>query len=106
MTERLKDFVTILTLENSCEASAHILPAMNVKISGDTVIRMLLKRYQAQSHIPCGSHIGVDDFALKKRHTYGTIYPSFRSEKPLGLRRFRCCKYPCFDIFMEKSPFC
>ena len=66
MTERLIDFVTILALETSCEASARIMQAMHVKISGDTVIRMLLKRYQTRSHIPCGSHIGVDDFALKK----------------------------------------
>ena len=66
MTERLIDFVTILALETSCEASARIMQAMHVKISGDTVIRMLLKRYQTQSHIPCGSHIGVDDFAFKK----------------------------------------
>lgn len=72
-TERLIDFVTILALEISYEASARIMLPMNVKISDDTVIRMFLKRYQTQSHIPCGSHIGVDDFAFKERHTYGTI---------------------------------
>lgn len=69
----MADFVTILALETSCEASARIMQSMNVKISGDTVTRMLLKRYHAQSSISCGSHIGVDDFAFKKRHTYGTV---------------------------------
>lgn len=85
MTERLIDFVTILALETSCEASARIMRAMNVKISGDTVIRMLLKRYQTQSHIPCGSHVGVDDFAFKKRHTYGTIIVDEDSHMPVAV---------------------
>ena len=85
MTERLIDFVTILALETSCEASARIMQAMHVKISGDTVIRMLLKRYQTQSHIPCGSHIGVDDFAFKKRHTYGTIIVDENSHIPVAV---------------------
>lgn len=85
MTERLIDFVTILALETSCEASARIMQAMNVKMSGDTVIRMLLKRYQAQSHISCGSHVGVDDFAFKKRHTYGTIIVDEDSHVPVAV---------------------
>ena len=85
MTERLIEFVTILALETSCEASARIIQAMHVKISGDTVIRMLLKRYQTQSHIPCGSHIGVDDFAFKKRHTYGTIIVDENSHIPVAV---------------------
>ena len=85
MTERLIDFVTILALETSCEASARIMQAMNVKISGDTVIRMLLKKYRTQSHIPCGSHVGVDDFAFKKRHTYGTIIVDEDSHIPVAV---------------------
>ena len=48
MTERLADFVTLLALETSCESSARILQSMNVKISGDTVIRLLTKRYANQ----------------------------------------------------------
>ena len=64
MTERLVDFVTILALETSCESSARIMQVMNIKISGDTVIRTLLKRYSAQPERKCGSYIGVDDFAF------------------------------------------
>ena len=43
MTERLIDFVTILALETSGEASARIMQAMNVKISGDTVTILVLQ---------------------------------------------------------------
>ena len=63
------------------------MQAMYVKISGDTVIRMLLKRYQTQSHMPCGSHIGVDDFAYKKRHPYGTIIVDENSHIPVAVQR-------------------
>ena len=51
----------------------------------NTVIRMLLKKYRTQSHIPCGSHVGVDDFAFKKRHTYGTIIVDEDSHIPVAV---------------------
>ena len=73
MTERLVDFILTVALETSCEASARILKTMKIKISGDTVIRLLLHRYAKQTTPICGAKIGVDDFAYKKRHTYGTV---------------------------------
>ena len=73
MTERLVDFILTVALETSCEASARILKTMKIKISGDTVIRLLLHRYSKQTTPICGAKIGVDDFAYKKRHTYGTV---------------------------------
>lgn len=73
MTERLVDLMTAIAIETSCESCARILKSMNIKTSGDTVIRTLIKRYEKQPAMECGSAIGVDDFAYKKRHTYGTI---------------------------------
>lgn len=85
MTDRLADLVTLLALETSCEASARILKAMNVKVSGDTVIRLLLKRYSAQPAPTCGNAIGIDDFAFKKGSTYGTIIVDEATHKPVAL---------------------
>ncbi|MEG1669395.1 hypothetical protein [Chryseobacterium sp.] len=34
---------------------------MKLKISGDTVIRLLTKRFKQQDEIKCGSIIGVDE---------------------------------------------
>lgn len=77
---RLEDFACVLVIETSCESSARLMRSMNIKISGDTVIHLLLKRYSVQPVKTCGSVIRIDDFVFKKRHTYGTLL----MEKPMG----------------------
>ena len=85
MTERLADLVIELALNTSCESAAKILQKMGVKISGDTVIHTLMKRYQQKSALKSGSCIGVDDFALKKGQIYGTVIVDEESHTPLAL---------------------
>lgn len=85
MTDRLEDFACVLAVETSCEASARIMKSMNIKISEDTIIRLLLKRYSKQSAETCGSSIGIDDFAFKKRHTYGTIIVDEATHNPVAV---------------------
>ena len=85
MKERLVALMTTLALKTSCESCARILKSMNIKTSGDTVIRTLIKRYEKQSEAECGSAIGIDDFAYKKRHTYGTIIVDEETHKPVAV---------------------
>ena len=85
MTERCEDFICTLALETSGEGSARICRSMNLKTSGDSIIRLLAKRYVTQPEVPCGSIIGVDDFAFKKRHTYGTIIVDETTHKPVAI---------------------
>lgn len=85
MTDRLEDFACVLAIETSCESSAKIMKSMNIKISGDTIIRLLLKRYSKQPAKICGSSIGIDDFAFKKRHTYGTIIVDEATHNPIAV---------------------
>ncbi|MDE5781755.1 MAG: hypothetical protein K2I03_09850 [Lachnospiraceae bacterium] len=66
MTDRLVQLVVSLAIETSCESCARILNSLKVKISGDTVIRTILKYYYRQPKPECGDVIGIDDFALKK----------------------------------------
>lgn len=85
MTSRLEDFILTLALETSCEAAARILKASNIKISGDTVIRLLLKRYRAQPAPECGNSIGIDDFSFKKQSSYGTVIVDQVTHKPVAV---------------------
>ena len=47
MTERCVDFICTLALETSCEGCARVCRTLGIKTSGDTVIRLLLKRYES-----------------------------------------------------------
>lgn len=85
MTERCADFICTLAMETSCEGCSRICKAMNLKTSGDSVIRLLTKRYKLQNATECGSIIGVDDFTFKKRHTYGTIIVDEATHKPVAI---------------------
>ncbi len=60
MTERCADFICTLAMESSCEGCARICKALGIKI-------------------------GVDDFAYKKRHTYGTIIVNEENHEPIAL---------------------
>ncbi|MBD5549294.1 MAG: hypothetical protein HDQ97_18225 [Lachnospiraceae bacterium] len=42
-----------------------ICKVLGIRISGDTVICLLLKRYQFMEDTPVGEEIGIDDFAYK-----------------------------------------
>ena len=53
-------FFTILVLESSCEGCARICKGMNVRISGDSIIRLLLKRYEKQPPCNYSDTIGRD----------------------------------------------
>ncbi len=84
-TDRLEQFLCILALETSCESCAKIAKGVGIKTSGDTVIRMLIRRYESQPDTKCGSVVGVDDFALKKGQSYGTIIVDEETHKPVAL---------------------
>ena len=64
---------------------ARICHTLGIKVSGDTVIRLLLKRYDSFPAPEAGDVIGVDDFAYKKRHTYGTIIVDGKTHEPVIL---------------------
>ena len=58
---------------------------MGIKTSGDSVIRMLLRRYSNQPDEICGDSVGIDDFAFKKRQSYGTIVVDEATHRPVAL---------------------
>ena len=58
---------------------------MGIHISGDSVIRLLLKRFENREPTECGDVIGIDDFAFKKRNIYGTIIVDEKSHNPVAI---------------------
>ena len=85
MTERLSDFLCSLALETSCEGAARIAKNIKIKVSGDTIIKILLKKYDAMNTNTCSSTVGIDDFAFKKRHNYGTIIVDEKTHNPITI---------------------
>lgn len=84
-TERLADLICTIALETSCEGCSRICKAMNITISPDSVIRLLIRRYETQPEQVCSSTIGVDDFAFAKRKTYGTIIVDEETHKSVAV---------------------
>lgn len=68
--ERYAGFICTLTLETRCEGCSRICKSLGINISGDTVIRFLLKRYESLPESETGEVIDVDDFAYKIRNHY------------------------------------
>lgn len=51
----------------------------------DSIIRLLLKRFEHQETVECGDVIGIDDCAFKKRNTYGTIIVDEKTHNPVSI---------------------
>lgn len=84
-TERCEDFISTLALETSCEGAARICKHLGIQISGDTIIRILKKRFSQMKIEPVGSCIGIDDFSIKKGSTYCTVVCDTDSHKPVAI---------------------
>jgi transposase len=83
MTSRCEDLIVSIAMNTSCEAASEICKHMGVKISGDTVIRILMR--DAKAEPTCSEIIGVDDWSFKKRQNYGTIVCDLETGKPVTL---------------------
>jgi transposase len=84
MTERLEAFILMLALEINCEGAAAICKAMGIRVSGDTIIRMLRKLSEI-SLSPNGDTIGVDEFAYRKGRTYYTVICDGETHRPIDI---------------------
>jgi len=84
MTGRLEDFVIALSLNTSCEGASRVCELIGINISGDTLIRMIIKKASLMKPVKTDM-IGVDDWAYKKGSTYGTIIVDGRTHKPIDL---------------------
>ena len=82
-TERCEALIMAVAMNTSCESAARICTLMNISVSGDTVIRMLLRNVRNTAYT--GESIGIDDWATRKGHHYGTMICDMESHKPIVL---------------------
>ena len=67
----------------SGEAGRQLLPLLAMPLSGDTLIRDIRCQLEVEAQTP---HVlGIDDWAKKRGHTYGTILVDLESRQPVDL---------------------
>jgi transposase len=88
MTRRCEEFVRALAFETNCEGAAMICRLIGIKVSGDTIIRMLRKLADCTIR-PMGDAIGVDDFAYRKGQSYCTVVCDSVTHRPIDILQGR-----------------
>ncbi len=82
-TTRLQEQHRAIAYELGGEAGRRLTQALQMPISGDTLIRAI--RQTPETAVPTAKVIGIDDWAMRKGHTYGTIVVDLESHRPVDL---------------------
>lgn len=83
-TLRLNEALTHVALLASAELGRRLLAKLGIRISPDTLLRRAKAAPPGEPATP-PRVIGIDDWALRKGHAYGTLMVDHERKMPLGL---------------------
>jgi transposase len=82
-TIRLDRQLTILGLKAGGNMGASVAMLMDIPISSSTILRLACNMQEAAQETP--RVLGIDDWAFKKGHNYGTILVDLEKQQPIEL---------------------
>lgn len=82
-TVRLNDALTLLAFALGGEAGSRTAVGLGLAISGDSLLRRI--RCYPLPALPTPKILGVDDWAKRKRHNYGSILVDLEKRQPIDL---------------------
>ncbi|GAB1798327.1 ISL3 family transposase [Priestia megaterium] len=82
-TKRLQEMLKSIALSTSCKVASRLSKHLGIVTSHHTLLRLLHKLKLPSYEPPV--HIGIDDFAFKKRCRYGTIIINQETRRPIAI---------------------